>query len=89
MLSQDFVLLINLFKLDIFKRLNITDLKGPLLTVDNNHYFLSIVDESSKQPPLSSHVLIQLLCVIKCVHQLFSIYEMSAYIDSDRMTSFK
>ena len=68
------------------ERLNI-DFKGPLLSVTQNKYFLTIIEYSSFPfvfpcPNISSQT------VIKCFNQLFSLCGTPGYIHSDRGSSF-
>ncbi|XP_069936407.1 uncharacterized protein [Cherax quadricarinatus] len=70
-----------------FERLNI-DFKGPPPSINQNRYFLNIVDEYSRFPFVFPCANVAASTVISCLSQLFSIFGMPAYIHSDRGSSF-
>ena len=66
-----------------FERINI-DFKGPLPTVTNNQYMLTIVDEYSRFPFAFPCANMSTPTVIKCMVMLFSFFGMPGYVHSDR-----
>ena len=79
----------NLIKATLpFERLNI-DFKGPLPSVTDNRYMLTVVDEFSRFPFAFPCADMTSATVIKCLCQLFAIFGMPSYIHSDRGSSFK
>ena len=72
----------------VFKSLNL-DFKGPLPSNSHNRYFLTIVDEHSRFPFACPCADLTPISVIKCLQDLFSAFGMSAYIHSDRWSSFQ
>ena len=66
-----------------FERINI-DFKGPLPTVTNNQYILTIVDEYSRFPFAFPCANMATPTVIKCMVMLFSFFGMPGYVHSDR-----
>ena len=70
-----------------FERLNI-DFKGSIPSTDKCVYFLTIVDEYSRFPFVFPCQDMTASTVIDCLCQLFSVFGMSAYIHSDRGSSF-
>ena len=66
-----------------FERINI-DFKGPLPSVTNNRYMLTIVDEYSRFPFAFPTKDMSTPTVIKCLIQLFSFLGMPGYVHSDR-----
>ena len=78
----------NLIKATLpFERLNI-DFKGPLPSVTDNRYMLTVVDEFSRFPFAFPCADMTSATVIKCLCQLFAIFGMPSYIHSDRGSSF-
>ena len=71
-----------------FERLNLS-FKGPLPSVSKNRYFLTIIDEYSRFPFAFSCSDMTPKTVIQCLTQLFSIFGMCSYINSDRFLSFQ
>ena len=65
------------------ERLNI-DFKGPLPSVSQNKYLLTIIDEYSRFPFAFPCPDMNSTTVIKCFNQLFSIFGMPGYVHSDR-----
>ena len=72
----------------VFERLNL-DFKGPLPSNSHNRYFLTILDEYSRFPFAFPCADLTPTSVIKCLQDLFSVFGMSAYIHSDRWSSFQ
>ena len=72
----------------IFERLNV-DFKGPLPSVSNNRYILTIIDEYSRFPFAFPSADVTPSTIIQCLKQLFSIFGMCSYIHSDRWMSFQ
>ena len=72
----------------VFERLNL-DFKGPLPSNSRNRYFLTVIDEYSRFPFAFPCADLTPTSVIKCLQQLFSVFGMSAYIYSDRWSSFQ
>ena len=70
-----------------FERLNI-DFKGPLPTTNQNRYILTICDEYSRFPFAYPSRDVSANTVITHLRELFSIFEMPAYIHSDRGSAF-
>ena len=70
-----------------FERLNI-DFKGPLPSVSNNLYILTVIDEYSRFPFAFACPNTNADTVIKCLCQLFSIFGFPNYVHSDRGSSF-
>ena len=70
-----------------FERLAI-DFKGPLPSNTKNKYLLTIVDEYSRFPFAVPCCDISTETVIDCLVQLFSLFGMPPYINSDRGSSF-
>ncbi|GFX32206.1 hypothetical protein TNCV_1673141 [Trichonephila clavipes] len=70
-----------------FERLNL-DFKGPLPSVSRNHYIITIVDEFSRFPFAIPCSDISAKSVILHLKNIFSIFEMSSFIHSDRGSSF-
>ena len=64
------------------------DFKGPLPSISNNKYFLTVVDEYSRMPFAFPCSNINSSTVIKCLVDLFSILGYPDYIHSDRGASF-
>ena len=69
-----------------FKRLNI-DFKGPLLTSNKNRYILTIIDEYSRFPLVFPCPDTSSSSVLKCFKNLFSLFDIPAYIHFDRSSS--
>lgn len=69
-----------------FERLNI-DFKGPLPSISQNKYILTIVDEYSRYPFAFPCRDMTTSTVIKKLQKLFSLFGMPAYIHSDRGAS--
>ena len=72
----------------VFERLNI-DFKGPLPSVSNNRYILTVIDEYSKFSFAFPCSDMTPNTIIQCLTQLFSIFGMCSYIHSDRWMSFQ
>lgn len=70
-----------------FERLNL-DFKGPLPSVNNNHYMLTIVDEYSRFPFAFACSDINSSTIINCLTHLFSVFGTPSYIHTDRGSSF-
>ena len=70
-----------------FERLNI-DFKGPLPSVTNNKYMLTVIDEFSRFPFAIPCSYVETKTAITKLCDLFSIFGMPAYIHSDRGPSF-
>ena len=66
-----------------FERLNI-DFKGPLPSVTQNKYILTVVDEYSRFPFAFPCRDVSTETVIKCLVQLFSLFGMPGFVHSDR-----
>ena len=66
-----------------FERLNI-DFKGPLPTSNKNSYFLNVIDEYSRFPFVFPCPNMNANTVIECLSLLFSVFEMPAFVHSDR-----
>ena len=66
-----------------FERINL-DFKGPLPSVTNNRYILTIVDEFSRFPFAFPTSDMSTPTVIKCLIQLFSFFGMPGFVHSDR-----
>ena len=64
-------------------RLNV-DFNGPLVSYNNNRYFLTVIEEYSRFPFIFSCANMTTAMVIKCFCGLFAIFGMPAYIHSDR-----
>ena len=71
-----------------FERLNL-DFKGPISSVSNNRYFLTIVDEYSRFSFVYPCCDLTPKIIIQCLTHLFSIFGSCAYIHSDRFASFQ
>ena len=69
------------------ERLNI-DFKGPLPSIDNNVYFLTIIDEYSRFPFVYPCSRMDTPTVISRLSNLFSFLGMPSYVHSDRGPSF-
>ena len=70
-----------------FERLSV-DFKGPIPSSTRNKYLLTIVDEFSRFPFAFPCSDISASTVIRCFCQLFSIFGLTAFIHSDRGSSF-
>ena len=70
-----------------FERLNL-DFKGPLPSVANNKYMLTVIDEFSRFPFAIPCSYVETKTAITKLCDLFSIFGMPAYIHSDRGPSF-
>jgi transposase InsO family protein len=70
-----------------FERLSI-DFKGPLPSASRNKYILTVIDEYSRFPFAFPCPDVAATTVVKCLHQLFCLFGMPAYIHSDRGASF-
>ena len=64
------------------------DFKGPLPSISNNKYFLTVIDEYSRMPFAFPCSNINSSTVIKCLVELFSIVGYPDYIHTDRGASF-
>ena len=69
------------------ERLNL-DFKGPLPSVTQNKYFLTIIDEYSRFPFVIPIPDISTPTVIKCLDSIYSLCGMPQYVHSDRGKSF-
>ena len=69
------------------ERFNI-DFKGPIPSIDNNVYFLTIIDEYSRFPFVYPCSRLDTPTVISCLSSLFSLLGMPGYVHSDRGSSF-
>ena len=72
----------------VFERQNL-DFKGPLPSNSRNRYFLTFTDEYSRFPFAFPCANLAPTSVINCLQQLFSVFRMSAFIHSDRWSSFQ
>ena len=70
-----------------FEQLNV-DFKGPLVSNNNNRYFLTVIDEYLRFPFIFPCANTTTATVIKCFCGLFSMFGMPAYIHSDRGAAF-
>jgi hypothetical protein len=70
-----------------FERLGL-DFKGPLPSTTNNRYILTVVDEFSRFPFAFPCADMTIKTVITCLTQLFAIFGLPSFIDTDRGTSF-
>jgi transposase InsO family protein/uncharacterized protein YqgQ len=70
-----------------FERLNL-DFKGPLPSINQNVYFLNVVDEFSRFPFVFPCADVSAKTVIKCLVSLFSIFGLPSYVHSDRGSAF-
>ena len=70
-----------------FERLNV-DFKGPLVSNNNNRYFLTVIGEYSRFPFIFPCANMTTAMVIKCFCGFFSMFGMPAYIYSDRGAAF-
>ncbi|CAB4017609.1 Pro-Pol poly, partial [Paramuricea clavata] len=70
-----------------FERINI-DFKGPLPTINENKYFLNVIDEYSRFPFVFPCPDVSTTTVIICLVTLFSLFGMPAYVHSDRGAAF-
>jgi len=70
-----------------FERLSL-DFIGPLPSSTKNHYMLTVVDEYLHFPFAFPCRSIDAETVLSCLNQLFMLFEMPAYIHSDRGSAF-
>ena len=70
-----------------FERLNL-DFKGPLKSNNHNIFFLNVIDEYNRFLFVFPRKDVSTQTVIHCLCQLFSIFEMEAFVHSDRGSSF-
>ena len=70
-----------------FERLSI-DFKGPVPSITNNKYILTIIDEYSRYPFAFPCFDLSSTTVIKCLCQVFALFGTPQYIHSDRGMSF-
>ena len=70
-----------------FERLSI-DFKGPLPSISNNKFILTIVDEYSRFPFVFPCSSVDADTAISCLSTLFSLFGLPAYVHSDRGSAF-
>ena len=70
-----------------FERINI-DLKSPLSKLISNNYILATVDKLSRFPLVFSCSNVEIKTVVTKFWELFSVFGITAYIHSDRRSSF-
>ena len=70
-----------------FERISI-DFKGPLPSVSDNKYMLTIIDEFSRFPFVYPCKDMLTDTVIRCLNDLFSVFGMPGYVHSDKGSSF-
>ena len=71
----------------LLERLSI-DFKGPVPSISNNVFIITIVDEYSRFPFAFPFTNMHTSMVMNCLDQLFALTGLPGYIHSDRGTSF-